>query len=96
MANPGDKVIVKTEKEEFEGILMPRPEILEKGITVIKLESGYNIGIEDNKIKEIKVLEEYKHKEIKKEELKQKKGLPNITVLSTGGTISSFTSKGHR
>ena len=84
MAKAGDKVIVKTEKEEFEGILMPRPAILDQNVTVVKLESGYNIGIDNKKIKDIKVVKEYKHKEVKKEKLKSKKGLPNVTVLSTG------------
>src|SRR3989344_9466061 len=89
MPEPGDFVLIKTEKEEFKGILMPRPEILEKGITVIKLDNGYNIGIEDKKIKEIKLLLEYAHKKTEKNEIKQKKGLPNVTIISTGGTISS-------
>ena len=47
MAKSGDKVKIITEKEEFEGILMPRPDLLEKGFTVVKLDNGYNIGIED-------------------------------------------------
>src|SRR3989344_6195022 len=89
MPEPGDFVLIKTEKEEFKGILMPRPEILEKGITVIKLDNGYNIGIEDKKIKEIKLILEYAHKKTEKNEIKQKKGLPNVTIISTGGTISS-------
>jgi len=89
MANPGDLVKIKTEKEEFEGILMPRPEILDKNITVLKLDSGYNIGIENKKIKDIKVLTPYKKKQVKKQIITPKKGLPNVTIISTGGTISS-------
>ncbi|MBN2112157.1 Glu-tRNA(Gln) amidotransferase subunit GatD [Candidatus Woesearchaeota archaeon] len=88
-AKPGDKVRVVTEEEEFEGILMPRPEILEEGITVVKLGNGYNIGVKDKKIKKIEVLEEYKPKEAKKPKISFDKKLPNVSVLSTGGTISS-------
>jgi glutamyl-tRNA(Gln) amidotransferase subunit D len=88
-AKSGDKVKVIAEKEEFEGILMPRPDILGKDITVIKLDNGYNIGIEKKKITKIEVIEQYSQKKPAKSELKQKKGLPNITILSTGGTISS-------
>ena len=60
MTNPksGDSVKVITEKEEFEGILMPRPEILDKDVTIIKLDNGYNIGIDNKKIKEIKNIKE--------------------------------------
>jgi len=86
---PGDIVKVATEEEEFEGILMPRPEILEKGIIVVKLDSGYNIGIEEKKIKKIEVVEKYKEKEAKKQKIVFDKKLPTVTVLSTGGTISS-------
>jgi len=85
----GDKVKIITEKEEFEGILMPRPEMLEKGFTVIKLDNGYNIGIEDKKIKQIKLIEPYKQKKEKQKKLTVKKGLPTVSILSLGGTISS-------
>lgn len=85
----GDRVKVITEEEEIEGILMPRPELLEEGITVVKLDSGYNIGIKDKKIKNIEVIEKYEPKETKKPELPFNKKLPTVSVLSTGGTISS-------
>ena len=91
MAKPdsGDKVRIITEDEVFDGILMPRPEILEAGVTVVKLDSGYNIGIDDKKIKKIELIEKYSPKKHLKVELKHKKGLPKVTILSTGGTISS-------
>ena len=85
----GDRIKVITEEEEFEGILMPRPELLEEGITVVKLDNGYNIGIKDKKIKKIEVVEDYKPKETKKPALPFDKKLPTVSVLSTGGTISS-------
>jgi glutamyl-tRNA(Gln) amidotransferase subunit D len=89
MANSGDNVKIITKDEEFEGILMPRPDILYKDITVVKLGSGYNIGIENKKIKEIKLIKKYTPKKEIKSKIKIKKGLPNVTILSTGGTISS-------
>ena len=89
MTKPGDKVRVLTEKEEFIGILMPRPEILDKDVTVVKLDNGYNVGIDNKKIKKIDLLEPYKPKKPVKKELKPKPHLPNITIISTGGTISS-------
>jgi len=42
----GDIVKVHTEEQAYEGILMPRPEIFDENYTVIKLDNGYNIGIE--------------------------------------------------
>ena len=88
-ANPGDQVKIITKDEEFEGILMPRPDLLEENITVVKLDTGYNIGIENKKIKEIKNIKNYSSKKETKTKIKAKKGLPNVSILSTGGTISS-------
>ncbi len=88
-AKAGDKVKIIVEDGEFTGILMPRPELLGKEVTVLKLESGYNIGINNKKIKKIKLKEKYKPTEKKKEKLKKTRKLPTVTILSTGGTISS-------
>ncbi len=89
MANHGDKVKIITKDEEFEGILMPRPEILDKDVSVVKLDNGYNIGIDNKKIKKVELIEKYSPKKSSKSGLKPKKGLPNVTILSVGGTISS-------
>jgi glutamyl-tRNA(Gln) amidotransferase subunit D len=86
---PGDQVKIITKDEEFVGILMPRPELLDKEETIIKLESGYNMGIDNKKIKETQLIKHYTSPKELKKEIKQKKGLPNISFLSTGGTISS-------
>ena len=58
----GDIVKVETEDEIFEGILMPRPEILDKGYAVVKLDNGYNMGIENKRIEKIEVVEKYQSK----------------------------------
>lgn len=89
MPKPGDRVKVITEKEVFEGMLMPRPPLLEPGITVIKLDSGYNIGIDDKKIKKIELIKKYAPKKPVKAAIKFNKKLPTVSILSTGGTISS-------
>ncbi|MBN2457587.1 Glu-tRNA(Gln) amidotransferase subunit GatD [Candidatus Woesearchaeota archaeon] len=88
-AGPKDHVRVITGSEEYIGILMPRPEILEEGITVLKLENGYNIGIEDKKIKSIELIKPYAPKQQKKKRLAVNPKLPTVSILSTGGTISS-------
>ncbi len=85
----GDVVKVHTGDETYEGILMPRPDIFEKDHTIIKLENGYNIGIENNKISKIEVVKKYERKAEKKHKISHKKGLPNVSILSFGGTISS-------
>ncbi len=88
-ANPGDKVKIISGSEEFTGVLMPRPQTLGSDIMVIKLDNGYNIGIESSRITSVELLSRYEKKEEKKSEVKQKKGLPKISILHTGGTIAS-------
>ena len=85
MAKPGERVRIIAGKEEIEGILMPE----KKEFVVIKLDTGYNMGIDKKRVKEIKPLG--KKKEKKAEFLKDtpKKGLPTIAILHTGGTIAS-------
>jgi len=85
-AKPGDKVKVVTKDETFEGVLMPNEET---DAVVIKLDSGYNIGVDNKKIKKIGVIEKYKKTEKKKEKVKVSKGKPTISILHTGGTIAS-------
>jgi glutamyl-tRNA(Gln) amidotransferase subunit D len=86
MAKAGDKVKVICKDEEVEGTLMPTEE---KGTVVVKLDSGYNIGIDEKRVKQIKVLKKFSAKETKKPAVKEKKGLPVVSILHTGGTIAS-------
>jgi glutamyl-tRNA(Gln) amidotransferase subunit D len=85
MESPGDTVRVATSEEGFEGVLMPQA----GGFLVIKLPNGYNIGIDRKKITDIRVVKKYGKKETKPAGMKQKKGLPTISILHTGGTIAS-------
>src|SRR3989344_3385740 len=86
-AKPGDRVKVISSDEIREGILMPNEET---DSVVVKLDNGYNVGIDRKKVKEIKVVEKYKAKEeIAKKEVKKDSKKPNITILHTGGTIAS-------
>ncbi|MCH8329691.1 MAG: asparaginase, partial [Nanoarchaeota archaeon] len=86
-AKPGDRVKVITSDEIKEGILMPNQET---DSVVIKLDNGYNIGIDKKKVKEVKIIGKYKAKEAKsKAEIKKDSKKPTITILHTGGTIAS-------
>lgn len=88
-AKAGDKVKLTTSDGEFEGTLLPRPEVLSQDITVLKLKTGYNMGIESKKIKKEVVVEEYTAPIPKVRKLKPNADLPTVAILSTGGTISS-------
>src|SRR5215211_2080684 len=71
----GDTINVQTNDGQFTGILMPRYELADKNHVVIKLKSGYNIGIKTANIQLItKIMQESD---------------PKIALISTGGTIAS-------
>lgn len=88
-AEYGDNVKVVTKDRAYEGILMPRPEILDENFVVLKLDNGYNIGIDKKKIQKIEVSKKYQKKKEVKPKLKHSKGLPTVPIISFGGTISS-------
>ena len=85
-AKAGDKIKVVTTDDSFEGILMPNEET---DAVVVKLDNGYNVGIDNKKIKKIEVVEKYKKSEKGKKRVKIDKNKPTISILHTGGTIAS-------
>jgi len=91
----GDKVEVKTQNRIYKGIYLPRSELMDDNYIVIKLENGYNIGIEKDKITYINLIEKKQTDEFKIYgevlEKSQKKSQKNkkISILATGGTIAS-------
>lgn len=91
-AQSGDLVEVHLGKLIYEGILLESPDS-EKGILLLKLGSGYNIGFNKKEILKIVKIREGKAKE-EKTEIKKQEGKPNIAIIITGGTIaSSYDSK---
>ncbi len=102
-ATAGDRVKIQTKEEIIEGILLPRSKLLNKrnnnDITVLKLDNGYNIGIDSKKIISIKLVESYNLKmsdtsDTSKQvssvsKSSQDTSFPNILLISCGGTISS-------
>ena len=73
----------------YEGILMPRYETSEDSHIVLKLKSGYNIGIELTEITNIEKISSPKQIVEEKSVQKTDSSLPKILLLSTGGTIAS-------
>ncbi len=83
---PGDKVKLQTKTKEWIGTIL---ESYDSEIILLKLDSGYNIGIREGEILNLKILEKSKETEKTKLELKQDSKLKNIAMIITGGTISS-------
>jgi len=73
----------------YSGIIMPRYEHSDNKHIVLKLKSGYNIGLEIAKIEKIEKNQTTKKIIEKDEKIGKVAGLPKILLLSTGGTIAS-------
>ncbi len=82
----GDFVRIRLAKDEIEGRIL---ESSDNSIILLKLESGYNIGINKENILGGRVVRKFKEEEKKEIELKKKEGLENIGMVITGGTIAS-------
>jgi len=73
----------------YSGIIMPRYEHSDDKHIILKLKSGYNIGLEIAKIEKIEKKQSTKKIIEKDEKIEKVAGLPKILLLSTGGTIAS-------
>ncbi|MFX1601413.1 MAG: asparaginase domain-containing protein, partial [Promethearchaeota archaeon] len=85
-----DIVQIKTDKTQYEGIVLPRYEYSAPNFINIKLENNYNVGIKVSDVQEIKKIgkREASYK-IPEKEFPINKELPNIKLLGTGGTVAS-------
>ena len=86
--NIGDSVKIISDLT-YEGILMPRYETNEDSHIVLKLKSGYNIGIELSEITNIEKISSPNQVAEKTNPKENNPSLPKILLLSTGGTIAS-------
>jgi glutamyl-tRNA(Gln) amidotransferase subunit D len=84
--NPGDEISLQTKTREFTGHALQShdPEIV-----LLKLKSGYNIGIRESEILSAKVLEKSQPSTINHQPSTINSALPTVAIVITGGTISS-------
>lgn len=89
-AEIGDIIRITKDKEIYEGVLIPRSEYGDDKHIVIKLKSGYNIGVEITPATQIKKIGVGAKPTFTPPPLpKQKPNLPKVAIMSTGGTIAS-------
>lgn len=83
----GDRISVERNGTSYEGVLMPSRR---EGYAVIKLDNGYNIGVDAAKSR-IKLVQKRQESATphKDRPLHEKVDLPQVSILSTGGTIAS-------
>jgi glutamyl-tRNA(Gln) amidotransferase subunit D len=85
----GDLVKIEYDNVSMEGELMPKTETGSPETVIIKLKSGYNIGISFDKVRLTKIADSHGPVKFPSAKLAQDKELPKITLLFTGGTIGS-------
>ena len=87
-AKPGDYVEIELMKKIYPGVLLENPQN-EKGIILLKLDSGYNIGLNKKDISSIKIKKKFSERKTldKKVPINLKK--PSIAMIILGGTISA-------
>jgi len=81
---------IHTTRGEFKGIVLPRSENDDDWHLVLKMATGYNIGIDASTITDMKEIG-YKeaHYKIPEKEFPVSPEKPNIKLFGTGGTIAS-------
>ena len=82
----GDYVKIRLAKNEIEGRVL---ESSDSSVVLLKLNSGYNIGIPRENVLAGRVLRKFKEEAGEELELKKVDGKPTIGLVITGGTIAS-------
>lgn len=81
---------LKTTRGDFEGIILPRAENDDDDHIVLKLATGYNVGIAVDTIQEMdEVGYKEAHYKIPEREFPTSPDKPNVKLFGTGGTIAS-------
>ncbi|MFH0869397.1 MAG: Glu-tRNA(Gln) amidotransferase subunit GatD [archaeon] len=86
--NIGDRIEVKTKTQTYTGLVMPSPEH-EKDLLIIKLSSGYNLPIKLTKEINVKKIGSESFEGLPAYKPPINKNLPSISIITTGGTITS-------
>lgn len=84
----GDEISVTVKGKEHTGILMPRPFGKEDAL-VLKLSNGYNIGIAEEHLDQIKLVKKSESTKQKAESDDGKRSIGSVAILGCGGTIAS-------
>jgi len=86
----GDIIRVTKEERSYEGILIPRSETHQNDYVVVKLKSGYNIGIQLTPETRVERVGKGAKPQFAAPPVpEQKPDLPKVVIMSTGGTIAS-------
>ncbi len=85
----GDLIRIRFDGRVIDGKLMQNTEANADDSLVVKMDNGYNIGLKFDKIKIERVKEGAESINFPRADISRKRGLPNIGLFYTGGTIGS-------
>lgn len=89
-AEEGSVLEVESKGRIFRGILMPHHEFSAQDVLILKVKSGYNIGIRVYEESTVKVIDKPLCRASKEVIVEPKEGLPRVVLIGTGGTIASY------
>lgn len=89
-ASEGDTVELRTTDKQYTGILMPHHDFSHPDVIVIKLKSGYNIGVMVDERTSLEVRSPAQRRAAKPLAASSGSDLPTLSFLGTGGTIASY------
>ncbi len=82
----GDFVQLNWNKQLIEGTIFPAQD---SDTLVLKLASGYNVGLKTENISNIKKIKSQEKTKQKQQQIKSNPNLPALSIIHTGGTIAS-------
>lgn len=89
-AQVGDRVSFKEDARAYEGVVMPRHAFAEPDVIIVKLDSGYNVGLRCGPKAKLAMVSKSQPKRSAPKTIPKDASKPRIAVLGTGGTIASF------
>ena len=87
----GSRIRITRGKQSYEGLLMPRITLGERGNIVLKLDNGYNIGIKYDRTVRVRKMKGGRRLSFKSAKIRAVKNpkKPTVCVFGCGGTIGS-------
>lgn len=84
------EVIARTKQGSFEGLVLPRSETSDPDHLVLKMATGYNVGLRHDSIESLKKIGYREaHYKIPEEAFPVDPAKPRVVLFGTGGTIAS-------
>lgn len=89
-AEVGDRVRYDEDERAYEGIVMPRHAFAQPDVLILKLSSGYNVGLRCGPKARLALVTKSQARPHAPKTIPKGASKPRIAVLGTGGTIASF------